>query len=290
MLSLSFVSFHTHYGFFITGFEPYAPPAFSGEAVLLSDPVQGTRIQDKLDSVVKYGVTTGLTIGNLYHSGVHVRFIDHDLKLPDSARTAIMCDQIEIQNFPQGQFFKCGDSGSFVFCINPDKTLSCLGMAIGLTSHKTCLVTPITRILDSLCRGASLRPCSSSGISTQHSDSGSAVSQQTLQSMLGDMMVKMQTRFQTSLQDVQRNFETSLQTSLQNVERNVESAQASLQTNFQVSLQSVERNFQASLQRTERNFQSAIQSMQTGVQKPQTHIQQSEDSRSQPLSDQSSNN
>jgi hypothetical protein len=227
---------------------------------------------------VKYGVTTGLTIGNLYHSGVHVRFIDHDMKLPDSSRSAIMCDQIEIQNFPQGQFFECGDSGSFVFCINPDKTLSCLGMAVGFTlPHKTCLVTPIGRILNSLCPGARLRPCGSSATSAQHPSSTAiqqqaagdgAVSQQTLQSMLGDMMMNMQLYFQTSLQDVQRNMETNFQTSLHNVERNVESVQS--------SVQNVNRN----LQRVETNFQSSIQRLQTEVQTLQNPIRQTEDSGS----------
>ncbi|XP_056013652.1 uncharacterized protein LOC130052524 [Ostrea edulis] len=86
------------------GFDPDNPPAFSGD-VVSPEYSNSLQIPDKLDSVVKYGGETGLTIGHLYHSSTHIRFINHDLKLPDNSRSAIMCDQIEIQNFPQRQFF-----------------------------------------------------------------------------------------------------------------------------------------------------------------------------------------
>ncbi|XP_056007392.1 uncharacterized protein LOC125666144 isoform X2 [Ostrea edulis] len=249
--------------------QDYLSNTTSGEVTSLSDPdpvfkVSGS-IPNKLDSVVKYGAVTGFTIGNLYHSPVHVRFVQENLNLPGNLHSAVMCDQIEIQNLPQGQFFKVGDSGSFVFCINPDKTLSCLGMAVGLSTRESCLVTPIGRILDNLCPGARLKSCGSSGTSSLHSSnthlkqqsSDTVSSHAALQSILGEMMITMQSNFHASLQDVQRNIETNFQSSLQNVERN-----------FQVSLQNVQRE----------------------VQTLQSQVKQTEDSKTQSSSNQSSAN
>ncbi|XP_056007396.1 uncharacterized protein LOC125665437 isoform X2 [Ostrea edulis] len=250
------------------GFDPTNPPVFSGEVASLPDPdpvhkVSG-QIPNKLDSVVKYGAVTGFTIGNLYHSHAHVRFVQESLKLPGDLHCAVMCDQIEIQNLPHGQFFVCGDSGSFVFCINPDKTLSCLGMAVGVSTRESCLVTPIDRILDNLrsvCPSPRLKPCSSLIQQTRTN----APPQATLDRILAAIG-----NFQTSLQNVETNF----QTSLQNVERNVESVQA--------SLQNVERNVA--------NFQASLQNVQTEVQTLQSHVKQTEDSKTQSLSNQSSAN
>ncbi|XP_056006936.1 uncharacterized protein LOC130050717 [Ostrea edulis] len=270
-----------------TGFDPDNPPVFSGEVVPLSDPDPMhricQRIPDKLDSVVKYGVETGLTIGDLYHSGVHVRLISDTLKLPDSSRSAIMCDQIEIQNFPQGQFFECGDSGSFVFCINPDKILSCLGMAVGLSlPQKTCLVTPIDRILRSVCPpGSCLKPCSS----LFDQNRTNTPPQATL-----DMILAAIGNFQTSLQSVETNFQASLQTVERNVERNFQTSLQNVETNFQASLQNAERNLQASLQSTETNFQASLQNVQTEVRTLQSQVQQTEYSKTRTSSDQSNAN
>ncbi|XP_056007787.1 uncharacterized protein LOC125666670 isoform X4 [Ostrea edulis] len=222
------------------GFDPSNPPVFTGDIVSLPDPdpvhnVIG-KIPDKLDSVVKYGAVTGFTIGNLYHSPVHVRFVQESLNLPGNLHSAIMCDQIEIRNLPHGQFFVCGDSGSFVFCINPDKTLSCLGMAVGLTSRESCLVTPIGRILENICPGARLKQCGSSRTSSQHPPSthtqqqsnDTATSHATLQLTLGEMK-KMLSDFQSSLQNVEKNVERNSQT-LYNVETNLQNVQREVRT------------------------------------------------------------
>ncbi|XP_062610410.1 uncharacterized protein LOC134272176 [Saccostrea cucullata] len=132
------------------GFDPNKSPIFTGEVVNVPDPDPVfkviSKITDKSDSVVKYGSKTRFTIGNLYFNGAHIRFVDDTGNLPDNT-VAVMCNQIEIQSLPHGTFFEPGDSGAFVFCINPDKTLSCLGMAIGSTTKGSCFVTPMTRIL-----------------------------------------------------------------------------------------------------------------------------------------------
>ncbi|XP_062570146.1 uncharacterized protein LOC134232216 [Saccostrea cucullata] len=141
------------------GFDPNKPPVFNGKAVLDEDLLQ-SKIPRKLGSVVKYGSTTGFTIGNLYPNEVHINFVSENGDLPDKTQS-VMYHQIEIQSLPHGTFFKPGDSGSFVFCINQDKTLSCLGMAIGSTTKGSCLVTPMVRILRSFdcCKTESLKPC-----------------------------------------------------------------------------------------------------------------------------------
>ncbi|XP_056007405.1 uncharacterized protein LOC125666233 [Ostrea edulis] len=241
--------------------QDYVSNPTSGEVASLhdSDPVfyVSEKSSNESDSVVKYGAVTGFTIGNLYSNRVHARFVQESLNLPGNLHYAVMCDQIEIQNLPQGQFFKVGDSGSFVFCINPDKTLSCLGMAVGLSTRNSCLVTPIGRILENICPRARLKPCGSSGTSSQHpsntniqqQSTDTASSHATLHSILGEMMMTMQ-----------RNIETSFQTSLQNVERNVASVQASLQN------------------------------VQTEVRTLQSQVQQIKDSKIQSSSNQSSAN
>ncbi|XP_061193695.1 uncharacterized protein LOC133201923 [Saccostrea echinata] len=155
---------------YLAGFEPNKPPVFKGEVVSLQDPetdkirssddLQKSRIPGRLNSVIKYGSETRFTIGNFYFDRVHIRFANQTLDLPDQNGFATMYNQIEIQSLPHGTFFKPGDSGAFVFCINPDKTLSCLGMAIGSSTKGSCLVTPMVRILDSFELPHRLKPCS----------------------------------------------------------------------------------------------------------------------------------
>jgi hypothetical protein len=238
---------------------------FSGEVVTLPDPDPvfkvSVRIPNKSDSVVKYGAKTGFTIGNLYHSPVHVRFVQESLKLPGNSHCAVMCDQIEIQNLPQGDFFELGDSGSFVFCINPDKSLSCLGMAVGLSTRSTCLVTPIDRILQTLCPGGRLRSCAPSGASSQHPPSTHIQQQSndvtntqaTLQGILGELM-KMRSDFQASLQNTETNFQTSLQNYATNVQASLQNVQTEMRT-LQGQVQQMENsNPQSSSNQTSANL------------------------------------
>ncbi|XP_061193734.1 uncharacterized protein LOC133201963 [Saccostrea echinata] len=133
------------------GFQTDKPPKFHGEIIPmhnLPNLVSG--------SVVKYGATTGLTLGCLFNECMHVRINYEDkLKLSDilgssnSPCDIVVYNQMEIESL-RGQFFELGDSGSFVFCINQDDTISCIGMAIGYTSRGACLVTPIENVLKSL--------------------------------------------------------------------------------------------------------------------------------------------
>ncbi|XP_061193685.1 uncharacterized protein LOC133201909 [Saccostrea echinata] len=131
------------------GFQADKPPKFHGKIIpLLNLPKLVS------DSVVKYGATTGLTLGCLFNECMHVRINSDNLNLSDilgssDPRHVTVYNQMEIESL-RGQFFDLGDSGSFVFCINQDEILSCIGMAIGYTSRGTCLVTPIENVLKSL--------------------------------------------------------------------------------------------------------------------------------------------
>ncbi|XP_062569478.1 uncharacterized protein LOC134231532 [Saccostrea cucullata] len=132
------------------GFDAHNPVAFRGTVIL------NERIGDTSGSVLKFGARTGLTLGSLFNENMHVRIkYKETLKLYDSiGYTDIPCDvnvynQMEIESLTHDNFFEVGDSGSLVFYIQDD-TLCCIGMAIGLTTRGTCLVTPIENILKSL--------------------------------------------------------------------------------------------------------------------------------------------
>ncbi|XP_062578852.1 uncharacterized protein LOC134240788 [Saccostrea cucullata] len=225
------------------GFDPDISPVFNGEVVTLQDPYPihnvGSRFPDRLDSVIKYGSQSGFTIGNLYFDGAHIRFLNESLGLPDQINIVSMYNQIEIQSLPHGAFFEVGDSGAFVFCINPDKTLSCLGMAIGLTTRGSCLVTPMVRILDSFGLPHTLKPCSSfcprNNSSGSQDPTGSQSEQQNNNASssvdLGAILLNLQTSItsmQSSIMGVQ-NQQTSIQTSLQSVQAEVGNLKAQVQ-------------------------------------------------------------
>lgn len=99
--------------------------------------------------VVKCGSVTGLTHGLLALDGGIFRLENRELRLPGlrgqlSQERIIMYLVESINNLP---FFYLGDSGSLVFMHDDDKSLKCIGMAVGMTTHGGCIVTPIEAIL-----------------------------------------------------------------------------------------------------------------------------------------------
>ncbi|XP_061193967.1 uncharacterized protein LOC133202208 [Saccostrea echinata] len=246
------------------GFDPNKPPMFTGEVVNVPDPMEINKIPGKLDSVVKYGSKTGFTIGNLYFNGSHIRFVDDIGELPDKTPVC-MCNQIEIQSLPHGTFFEPGDSGAFVFCINPDKTLSCIGMAIGSTSKGSCLVTPMVRILDSFGLPHNLKPCSPfvSGNNPRASENPlnlaqerNASSEVDLEKILLELQLSIMS-MQTSITDVQ-NQQRGIQSSLHNVQTGVRN----LNDKFQREIRILRTQFQTETEnlRTEvGNFRNQVQ-------------------------------
>ncbi|XP_062596547.1 uncharacterized protein LOC134257998, partial [Saccostrea cucullata] len=231
------------------GFDPNISPVFTGEVVNIPDTIVSSRIPEKMDSVIKYGSKTGFTIGSLYYNGAHIRFVDDTGELPDKTPVH-MCNQIEIQSLPHGMFFEPGDSGSFVFCINPDKTLSCIGMAIGSTTKGSCFVTPMTRILDSFGLPHRLKPCTSlasmnnpktsekppnSDLLLQRNAGG--MSEVNLGTILLELKMSM-TNMQTSLTDLrneQKNLRSSFQTEVEHLKREVQEIKEEYQTKSSAS-------------------------------------------------------
>ncbi|XP_062596546.1 uncharacterized protein LOC134257997 [Saccostrea cucullata] len=265
------------------GFDPNNPPLFTGEVVNVPDPDPvskvSSRIPDKSDSVVKYGSKTRFTIGNLYFNGAHIRFVDDTGNLPDNT-IAVMCNQIEIQSLPHGTFFEPGDSGAFVFCINPDKKLSCIGMAIGSTTKGTCFVTPMTRILDSFGLPHILKPGPSiSSENTSRSSgnpSSSHLSQQSNASSelgLEAILLKLQMSI-TDVQNQQRNIQSSLhsvQIEVGNLKTEVGNLKTEVQAEFGNLRTEVQRevgNLRTEVQVENENLRTQVQT-EVGVLKTQ---------------------
>ena len=115
--------------------------------------------------VIKYGNVSKLTVGHLHMSGLHVRSENEELGLTennDGMESTVkfkMFNQQEILSTSPGPFFKVGDSGAFVFMLNDTegKNIQCIGMAIGVTSYNSCIMTPIDAVLDKLQLPANLK-------------------------------------------------------------------------------------------------------------------------------------
>lgn len=100
--------------------------------------------------VVKFGSETHLTRGYLIANGTQVRPLTTNLGLPNGG-TFTMKNQIEVEGLNSlSHFFQPGDSGSAVFTRRGDGSLECIGMAIGMTSNLSAVVTPINAILKEL--------------------------------------------------------------------------------------------------------------------------------------------
>ncbi|XP_061185256.1 uncharacterized protein LOC133193326 [Saccostrea echinata] len=107
------------------------------------------------DKVLKVGATTGITRGELHY--MHPEASIDQKEGFVSEREFRLSGQIEIRPLGCEYFIKKGDSGSFVFLVEDGSPpmLKCVGMAVAFTSHKTCLMTPISNILKSLNLSAS---------------------------------------------------------------------------------------------------------------------------------------
>jgi len=100
--------------------------------------------------VVKFGSETHLTSGYLIADGTQVRPTATNLGLPVGG-TFTTKNQIEVASLDgHNVFFQPGDPGSAVFTRREDGSLECIGMAIGMTSNLSAVVTPINAILKEL--------------------------------------------------------------------------------------------------------------------------------------------
>ena len=106
--------------------------------------------QNRRTDVIKVGSQSGLTRGSLYLTETFVRVSNRDMILPGGDKVEFY-NQMEIQSHAGSKaFFELGDSGSLVFMPLKDNELHCIGLAIGKTSYSSCLVTPISAVLERL--------------------------------------------------------------------------------------------------------------------------------------------
>ena len=128
----------------IAGFSPENPIVFnSGEIIQYFDDI-------KLPcTVVKYGATTGLTIGLLRSFGSAVQVRRPSFHPDDNVR---LHQQLEVFKIEE-DFAQEGDSGSLVFCVctgGKSIELKALGLLVGGTTNGNGIVTPIWAILNKL--------------------------------------------------------------------------------------------------------------------------------------------
>ena len=85
---------------------------------------------------------------SLYLTETFVR--NREMILPGEKRVEFY-NQMEIQSHAGSEaFFEFGDSRSLVFMALKNNELHCIDLAIGRTSYSSCLVTPISSVLDKL--------------------------------------------------------------------------------------------------------------------------------------------
>ncbi|XP_060602760.1 uncharacterized protein LOC132755847 [Ruditapes philippinarum] len=133
-----------------TGFAPSSYPTYDDGCV--KDARQFVGHDYAHDRVIKFGKQTGLTKGAIQTRNMAVRLRDDmgHIQYGGRIQSRLMLKQLQVDSFARKIFFEQGDSGSAVFSVDRNNKLHCIGMAIGVTSDYTCIVTPIQEILERL--------------------------------------------------------------------------------------------------------------------------------------------
>ncbi|OWF36758.1 uncharacterized protein LOC110441179 [Mizuhopecten yessoensis] len=101
--------------------------------------------------VFKFGSRTHLTRGVLVHFGIEVRPLSCTMQTSSKAGNVWIKNQYEVLGLEGQSFFEPGDSGAAVFSHSPfDRSLCCIGIAIGSLSNGSAIVTPIGAVLKAL--------------------------------------------------------------------------------------------------------------------------------------------
>jgi len=102
---------------------------------------------------LKYGASSGLTIGTLILEKLHVRTDEHTLtRHVETVNDFQFFNQYVVLSRNENSFFAMGDSGSLVSMVDKDNE-TCLkpfGLAIATTSFKGCVVTPLDEVFKRL--------------------------------------------------------------------------------------------------------------------------------------------
>ncbi|XP_053374869.1 uncharacterized protein LOC128545989 [Mercenaria mercenaria] len=106
--------------------------------------------------VQKFGVGTGLTYGEIHFDNAVVKEIEFhsEMEIDSNKLTTTLYKQYHIKsNDVNVRFSDLGDSGALVFMkdhFDQEGDLRCIGMLEGVWNDNTCVVTPITAILEEL--------------------------------------------------------------------------------------------------------------------------------------------
>jgi len=129
---------------FISGFTKDTDPILDTGSI-----IESISSADRRRPVVKFGSTTGLTIGSFVLDGAHVLIKEQQFDINDQP-TYVFRGMYEIRCDIENAM-RDGDSGSGVFLIDRDEdTLHCIGIAIGRTDYGSTIVEPIGQVLDAL--------------------------------------------------------------------------------------------------------------------------------------------
>ena len=146
--------------------------------------------------VVKYGSESKFTTGTLQLNETHVRLENISLAIEEGygqqdmtvSNAFLMYGQYEVKPRSEEPFAVAGDSGSLVLMLrnNCENDLVCIGMVIGISTHGSCIVTPIGNVLDALNPPLRLTRFENSSLMAPRASS-SASNDNTLQLILGSI-------------------------------------------------------------------------------------------------------
>ena len=122
--------------------------------------VESIQARSRRHHLVKYGSESKFTAGTLKLFQTHARLENISLDIEEgfgphdmtSVNRFRMFGQLEVYSNTGETFAKMGDSGSLVFMLrnNKEDDLVCIGMVVGMSSHGSCIMTPISNVLSAL--------------------------------------------------------------------------------------------------------------------------------------------
>ncbi|XP_053386837.1 uncharacterized protein LOC123542938 [Mercenaria mercenaria] len=132
------------------GFTEHQYPTYDDGS--MKDATKFTSQDLAYDRVITFGKETGLRKGTLRIANMAVSVVSETGTIQHGGRVQrqTLMGQLQVDSYARKTFFQEGDSGSAVFVVDRNNKPHCIGMAIGVMSDLTCVVTPIHVILQEL--------------------------------------------------------------------------------------------------------------------------------------------
>ena len=203
-------------------------PCFASGKVQIGDIPQNQR----RNCVIKYGNVSKLTAGHLHLSGLHVRSVNEELGITECSggmectKKFKMFYQQEIKSSSSYPFFEAGDSGALVFMLNDPEgnDLHCIGIAIGVTSYQSCIMTPIDAVLSKLQLPGNLKSFQTSNnthvLSSPAQQPGMSENQDPIQLLLATM-TKMEMSIKSEMNSMKTTLENKFQSEMTEVKQEI---------------------------------------------------------------------